>query len=122
MDMMNSEKQAYFVDLVSGDILEKPLIEENPNFRIYATEEELADLKLQLEKSHTADLQAHIRSLIPYVPYHKDKPNDQYDASLKHIYAIIYQYGDEEARRFIDEIGILEDNKFEGDEDIKKMK
>lgn len=119
---MNSEKQAYFVDLVSGDILEKPLIEENPNFRIYATEEELADLKLQLEKSHTADLQAHIRSLIPYVPYHKDKPNDQYDTSLKHIYAIIYQYGDEEAKRFIDEIGILEDNKFEGDEEIKKMK
>jgi len=122
MDTMNSEKQTYFVDLVSGDVLAKPLIEENPNFRIYATDEELADLKLQLEKSHTADLQAHLRSVIPYVPYHKDKPNDKYDASLKQIYSIIYKYGDEEARQFIEEIGILEDNKFEGDEDIQKMK
>ncbi|WP_407675636.1 hydrolase [Peribacillus glennii] len=115
-------KNTYYVDLVSGDVLDRPAFEENPSFKIEATDEELHELKSCLDESYTADMQAYIRSHIPYVEYHKDPANDLYDQSIKKIYAIIYKLGDAEARRFIEEIGILEEDKFMQDEEIQKFK
>ncbi|KON67482.1 hypothetical protein AKG34_00525 [Peribacillus butanolivorans] len=46
------------MDLVSGDVLGKKL-EENPSFTIYATDEELAELKQCLEEHRTDDLESY---------------------------------------------------------------
>lgn len=41
---------------------------------------------------------------------------------MKRLYALIYKLGDETARNHIEEIGILKDNKFEGNEEVQKFK
>ncbi|WP_277950977.1 hypothetical protein [Peribacillus sp. TH24] len=41
---------------------------------------------------------------------------------MKKLYAIIYKLGDETARKHIEEIGILADNKFKGNEEIQNFK
>lgn len=115
-------KKTYYVDLVAGDVLDRPAFEENPSFKIEATDGELHELKTQLSESYTADMQAYIRSHIPFVEYHKDPANDRYDQSLKKIYALIYQLGDTEAKRHIEEIGILEEDKSRQDEEIQNFK
>ncbi|MGE7877800.1 hydrolase [Peribacillus muralis] len=118
---MSQKKQTYHVDLVSGDVLGQKL-EENPSFTIHATDEELVELKQCLEEHHTNDLESYARSHVPYLLYHHDRANDKYDAAMKKLYAIIYQLGDENAREHIEEIGILKDNKFEGDQEVKNFK
>ncbi|MGG0286183.1 hydrolase [Peribacillus butanolivorans] len=118
---MMQEKQTYHVDLVSGDVLGKKL-EENPSFTIYATNEELAELKQCLEEHPTDDLESYARSHVPYLLYHHDRANDKYDEAMKKLYAIIYKLGDETARNHIEEIGILADNKFKGNEEIQNFK
>ncbi|PLT32916.1 hydrolase [Bacillus sp. V5-8f] len=119
---MNPGKKTYYVDLVSGDVLDRRAIEENPSFKIEATDMELHELRTYLQESYTADLQAYVRSHIPYVEYHKDPANDRYDQSMKKIYAMIYQLGDMEAKRHIEEMGILEEDESMQDEEIEKFK
>ncbi len=121
MCRMIKEKQTYHVDLVSGDVLGQKL-EENPSFTVHATDEELAELKQCLEEHRTDDLEAYARSHVPYLLYHHDRANDKYDAAMKRLYALIYKLGDETARNHIEEIGILKDNKFEGNEEVQKFK
>ncbi|MFJ7639847.1 hydrolase [Peribacillus sp. NPDC097264] len=118
---MSQEKQTYHVDLVSGDILAQKL-DENPSFTIQANDDELAELKQCLDDHLKDDLEAFARSHVPYLLYHHDRANDKYDAAMKKLYRIIYRLGDEAARNHIEEIGILEDNKFEGDSEIQKFK
>ncbi|MDQ0219166.1 hydrolase [Peribacillus cavernae] len=119
---MESMKNTYYVDLVSGDVLDRPGVEENPSFKIEATDEELNKLKGFLNESDKADMQAYVRSHIPFREYHKDPQNDRYDESIKKIYAMIHQLGDAEAKRFIEKIGILEEDKSQQDEEIEHFK
>ena len=119
---MSEEKKAYYVDLVSGDVLEQNLIEENPSFRIFATDEELNELKREIDRNYTGDLVSFMRAHVPYMLYHNDPGNDKYDDALKAIYAVIYKYGDDEAKRHIEEIGVLHDDKHEGDEELQHFK
>ncbi|WP_057913963.1 hypothetical protein [Peribacillus muralis] len=118
---MMQERQTYHVDLVSGDVLGQKL-EENPSFTIHATDEELAELKQCLEEQHKDDSETYARSHVPYLLYHHDRANDKYDAAMKKLYAIIYRLGDENARNHIEDIGILKDNKFEGDQEVRNFK
>lgn len=118
---MRPEKQTYYVDLVSGDLLTQKL-NENPSFTIQATEVELAELKQCLEDHRKNDRESYARSHVPYLLYHHDRANDKYDAAMKKLYSIIYKLGDGAARSHIEEIGILGDNKFEGDSEIQKFK
>ena len=120
MSRMRQDKQTYHVDLVSGDVLGQKL-EENPSFTVHVTDEELAELKQCLEEHRTDDLEAYARSHVPYLLYHHDRANDKYDAAMKKLYALIYKFGDETARNHIEEIGILKDNKFEGQEEVRKV-
>ncbi|RFU62686.1 hydrolase [Bacillus sp. V59.32b] len=118
---MESMKKTYYVDLVSGDVLSRPAIEENPSFKIEATDEELHELKTLLSESYDADMQSYVRAQIPYIEYHKDPANHRYDDALKKIYAIIYQLGDEAARNHVIEMGILGEDKLQQDEEIQKF-
>ena len=118
---MSEEKNTYYIDLVSGDILGQK-VDENPSFTVHATDDELVELKQCLEEQHKDDMEAFERAHVPYLLYHRDKSNDKYDAAMKKLYAIIYRIGDEAARQHIEDIGILEDNKYEGDEETQKFK
>lgn len=118
---MSEEKNTYYIDLVSGDILGQ-MLDENPSFKVYATDDELAELKQCLEDHRKDDMEAFARAHVPYLLYHHDQANDKYDAAMKKLYTLIYQLGDEAARKHIEDTGLLEDNKYEGNEETRKFK
>jgi hypothetical protein len=95
---MDSIKKTYYVDLVAGDVLDRQGEEENPSFKIEATEEELHELKSYLTENYSADLETYFRAHVPYVEYHKDPGDAHYDTTIKKIYAMIYELGDTQAR------------------------
>ncbi|MBM7691201.1 hypothetical protein JOC77_000606 [Peribacillus deserti] len=118
---METTKQTYFVDVSNGEILEAP-IDGSPNFRIYANAEELAELRMWFTQNYDDDMKTFVRSHVPYVEPSKASQNEKYESSLKHIYSIIYQLGDEEARRFIEQQQILNLD-FQGpNDDVEKLK
>lgn len=44
------------------------------------------------------------RAQIPAVPYHFDAQNDEVDKRLKKVYALIHEYGDQETKKFIEQM------------------
>ncbi|PLT30569.1 hydrolase [Peribacillus deserti] len=118
---METTKQTYFVDISSGEILEAP-IDGSPNFRIFANEEDLAELQMWFTQNYDDDMKTFVRSHIPYVEPHIASQNDKYESSLKHIYSIIYRLGDEEARSFIEQQKILDLDFQAPNEDVQKLK
>mgnify|MGYP001362139240 FL=1 len=45
-----------------------------------------------------------VRAHLPYLPYHLDQENDEIDVRLKKIYALIHEFGDEEAKEFVEQL------------------
>ncbi|WP_201716960.1 hydrolase [Rossellomorea arthrocnemi] len=116
-------KQTYFVDISNGDILQDPNQNASPSFRIFATPTEVNELKMLFNDNYDDDMSTMRRAQIPFRQYHNSPEDDRYDQSMKNIYSKIYTLGDEEARRHITKIGILEHTS-DSDlrEDIKNLK
>lgn len=100
------DKQSYYVNVASGEI--HPDKSVSPyNFEIKATEEEVDQLYELLEMADTSAYKSFFRANIPYVQYHQDVENDQYDDSLSSIYQKIHDLGNEETKSHIESMGIL---------------
>lgn len=117
---MEQEKQMYYVDLNSESILTEPL--DSPSFIIQATPKEVEVLKAVMDDKYGADIDAFVRSHIPYLEYHHDPQNDHYDASQKVLYSIIYLLGDEVAKQHIQQMGILTDRKVDDPDEIQRFR
>ncbi|MER1958454.1 MAG: transposase [Solibacillus sp.] len=44
------------------------------------------------------------RAHLPYIPYHMDRLNHEIDYRLQKIYALIHEFGDDEAKRFVEQL------------------
>lgn len=80
------------------------------NFRIEATDDEITLLRELFDQNYSTEIQNFFRAHVPYIQYHYDRENDAYDKTLKKVYGIIYELGDEEARQYIESLGILSDD------------
>ncbi|MEM5017548.1 hydrolase [Metabacillus indicus] len=118
---MNQEKQTYYIDVASGEILQNPA-ESSPSFKLYATPAEIDQLKSYYSENSSADFQTFQRAQVPFREYHHDAENKAYDDSMRKIYGMIYLLGDEEAKRHIDENGILKDNHSDNPEHVENFK
>ncbi|SIT85764.1 transposase [Edaphobacillus lindanitolerans] len=45
-----------------------------------------------------------LRAHLPAIPYHLDKENHEIDRRVAKLYAIVHEYGDEETKRFVEEL------------------
>nr|WP_232337041.1 transposase [Lysinibacillus timonensis] len=45
-----------------------------------------------------------VRAHLPYLPYHMDESNHEIDYRLMKIYALIHEFGDEETKRFVEQL------------------
>lgn len=45
-----------------------------------------------------------VRAQLPYIPYHFDSTNHEIDDRLKKIYALIHEFGDEETKKFVEQL------------------
>ncbi|PLR71923.1 hydrolase [Bacillus sp. UMB0728] len=104
---MMEEKKDYYIDIENGQIHPGKAEGEDWQFRVFADDEEIHQLAKYLNINYDADLKTFVRSHIPFLEYHKDPQNDEYDATIEQAYALIYQLGDEEARAHVKSMGIL---------------
>ena len=44
------------------------------------------------------------RAHMPFIPYHLDRLNHEIDHRLKKVYALIHEFGDEEAKKFVEQL------------------
>lgn len=100
------ERTKYFVSVVSKEI-STVIVGNNADFTIYATDDEVRELRNVFNKMDDAEMTTYWRSHIPIVPYHHDVGNDKYDQKITEAFAKIYELGDEAAKQFIDETGML---------------
>lgn len=45
-----------------------------------------------------------VRAHLPYIPYHLDSSNHEIDYRLQKIYALIHEFGDEETKKFVEQL------------------
>ncbi|SFD93507.1 hypothetical protein SAMN05216238_10618 [Lentibacillus persicus] len=102
-------KKKYYVNLGSMEISQIKY-DNNHEFTIYATDEEIRMLRQRFDGMHTADREAYWRAHVPLRPYHNDQSNDEYDTGITEAYRMIYELGDKGTKQHIDDIGILKDN------------
>lgn len=102
------EKKWYYVDMQSREISQTKF-DNNHHYKIYASDEEVEQLRRIFDRVYEADREAYWRSHVPFVPYHHDRGNDLYDRSFTEALQLIYELGDADTKRFIESEGILSD-------------
>ncbi|GGE77970.1 hydrolase [Priestia taiwanensis] len=100
------EKRTYYVSLTQGEIAR--VRTEESMFVIRATDEEIHYLRTLFQHMYDDDRSSYWRAHIPFLEYHYDEENDRYDEALGRAYAHIYQLGNEETKKHIEGMNILQ--------------
>ena len=100
------EKHSYFINIQSHDIFTEPNVEEW-DFKINATESQVAVLERLFDKTDETDWESYIRAHIPFLEYHHQPENKEYDIRMMVIYSLLYYLGDEKTRAHIQDMRIL---------------
>lgn len=103
---MDGNKKTYYIGLANGEISQSAT-DSTWNFKIEANDDEIIALREYFDQNYSTDWQNFYRAHVPFVEYHNDSGNDAYDKTIKKIYSLIYQLGDEEARNHIERMGLL---------------
>lgn len=103
---MDNERKTYYIAVSTGEITQSRT--SSPwNFKIEATDDEIIQLREYFDQNHANDWENFFRAHVPYVQYHHDRENDAYDSITVQVYNMIYNLGDEEAKKHIESMGIL---------------
>ncbi|PFP27625.1 hydrolase [Bacillus sp. AFS073361] len=103
---MNELKHSYYINIQSHEIFSEPDGSEW-DFRIEATDKEVAVLERLFDKTEETDWESYFRAHIPYLEYHHQPQNKDYDLRILLIYTLLHYLGDEDTRAHIREMGIL---------------
>src|SRR5690625_478609 len=109
------ERKKYYVSLQSREI-SQTIVGNNADFTIYATDDEVRMLRKKLDNIYDAEVDTYWRAHVPIMPYHKDASNERYDQSLTEAFQMIYSLGDDQAKQFVSESGLLHEQKGETDD------
>lgn len=100
------DKKTYYINVQAREISQVPF-ENNHHYQIHATTDDVEQLRRLFNQVADADRDAYWRSHIPFVPYHQDLANDQYDEAFTEALALLYELGNEETKSYIDSTGVL---------------
>lgn len=104
---MSKLRNTYYIWIPNGAIFQDR--ESSPwNFKIEASDDEIIQLRQYFDHNYDVGEANFYRSHIPFLEYHHDHENDEYDSTLQNIYQMIYQLGDAEAKQHIESMGILQ--------------
>ncbi|WP_438824007.1 hydrolase [Bacillus sp. JJ1773] len=106
---MDEMKKTYYIKVNTGEIT-KSVTDSAWDFKIEATDEEIISLREFFDNNYSMEWKNFYRAHIPFMEYHNDKENDAYDDTLRKVYGMIYQLGDEEAKSHIASMGILDED------------
>lgn len=103
---MEEQKQTYYFNIESGEVLDQPA-EPEGHFTLIATGEEIKDFREYLVENYKADWETFG---VAHVPFREADPeNTKYDVTMKEIYAMIYKLGDAEAKNHVKNMRILDE-------------
>lgn len=103
---MEPQKQNFYINIQSHEIARDPYHSEW-DFKVEATEQEIAELEQLFDENHKTDWESYMRSHVPFLEYHHDPQNKEFDQRLQAIYAWIYVQGDAKTREQINSLGIF---------------
>ncbi|WP_160723669.1 hydrolase [Bacillus sp. USDA818B3_A] len=103
---MAEPRQSYYINIQSHEIFSEPNVEEW-DFKIEATTSQAAVLERLFDKTDETDWESYFRAHVPYLEYHHQPQNKEYDLRMLLIYKFLYYLGDEKTRGHICEMGIL---------------
>ncbi|WP_163536607.1 hydrolase [Gracilibacillus sp. YIM 98692] len=92
------EKKKYYVNIGTQEISQIPY-GNNDHIVIHATDEEVFNLREKFNEMHDAEIGTFVRAHIPFVPYHHDTQNDDYDRGIQEVMQMIYQLADAETKK-----------------------
>lgn len=104
---MEENKKSYYINIQTHEIVIDPYQTEW-DFKIEATDRQIAEIRHLFDENYETDWESYARAHVPFLEYHHDPQNKEYDLRLMIIYAILYQLGDAKTREHIEEMGILE--------------
>ncbi len=105
---LNEMKKTYYIKVNTGEITQSAT-DSAWDFKIEATDEEIISLREFFDNNYSNEWKTFFRAHVPFMEYHNDKENDAYDDTIKKVYGMIYQLGDEEAKNHIESMGILDE-------------
>ncbi|WP_066192629.1 MULTISPECIES: hydrolase [Gracilibacillus] len=108
------EKRQYYVNIGTKEISQIPY-GNNATYTIKATGEEVFLLREKFNEIQQDEMGTFVRSHIPFMQYHQDPENQEYDNDLQEIYQMIYQLATPETRQALQESGM----KIDGNEFLK---
>ncbi|AIM15985.1 hydrolase [Neobacillus sedimentimangrovi] len=103
---MENGKKTYYIDVGTGEISQSATA-STWSFKIQATDEEITQLRELFDQNYSTEWKNFFRAHVPYVQYHYDRENDEYDSRIQQIYSMIYRLGDQEAKNHIESMNIL---------------
>ncbi|QHS23098.1 hydrolase [Virgibacillus sp. MSP4-1] len=101
------DREKYYVSLGTQEISRLKAF-NNEDFIIYATPEEVIELRELFDEMYDADRGAFWRAHVPIREYHNDEVNDVFDDGLIHVLQMLYRLGDDQTREHIASMGVLE--------------
>ena len=104
---MEEPKNSYYINIQSHEIFSQPDGVEW-DFKIEATSSQLSALERLFDKTDETDWESYFRAHIPYLEYHHQPQNKEYDLRLYLIYTLLYYLGDESTRQHIGNMGIID--------------
>jgi hypothetical protein len=102
----NEQKKTYYIDIGTGQILGSAT-DSTWSFKIQADDEEITQLRELFDQNYSTEWKNFFRAHVPYVQYHHDRENDQYDSTIQQVYGMVYKLGDQEAKSHIESMNIL---------------
>ncbi|RXT04181.1 hypothetical protein [Ammoniphilus sp. CFH 90114] len=100
------EKKRFYVNVEHGSILEDQGA-ETYEFEVDADEMEIHKLQELFDKTHQKEMGTIVRGMTPYIQYHDDEDNDEYDRSLLQVYRMLHQLGTPQTKQHIESMEIL---------------
>ncbi|MHA6252301.1 hydrolase [Oceanobacillus sp. CAU 1775] len=99
-------KKKYYIGINNG-VITQDKTNQNAGYIIYADDQEIQQVRNELENMQDASLKSFVRAHIPIMPYHNDASNDQYDAGLSNLFQLLYELGDTQTKEHIESLNIF---------------
>ncbi|QDP40932.1 hydrolase [Radiobacillus deserti] len=101
------ERKKYYVNIGTQEISQVQ-VGDNDEFIIFASDEEVYQLREMMNQMYNADIRSFWRSHVPIAPYHNDTSNDTFDDGMVEAFRMIHDLGDDTTRKHIENMGVLD--------------